>query len=185
MSNLYNVVKEVINAKNLTEASNIMYSKNGIKINTKEYYQSIISTFIKRKESVIRKENNYLIFDLNNLNDIWNIIFIAEYIKENNILLKQYRQLEEEIEEISGELSAVRSKHKNAKSAEEHANINHEFQLLNNKKKYKKDMLMNYKGVIEAFYQYNYTDTAYSSSQYEPAETSLSGGKISQPHRRS
>ena len=158
MSDLYNVVKKVINAKNLTEASDIMYGKSGIKINTKEYYQSIISTFIKRKEAIIRKENNCLIFDLNNLNDMWNIIFIAEYIKENDILLKQYKKLEEEIEEISIELSVVRNKHKNAKSSEEHANINHEFQLLNNKLKFKKDMLINYKGVIEAFYQYDWVN---------------------------
>ena len=90
MSNLYEVVKEVINCKTIDEANNILFGVDGITINSQEYYQNIVSSFIKKKEYVLRKSGNNLIFDLKNYNDMWNIIFLGEYLKENDLLYKDY-----------------------------------------------------------------------------------------------
>ena len=105
MSNLYNVVERVINAETLEEAEDIFYGNDGIKFNRTEYYQNIISNFIKKREVVIKKENGMLYFDLNNINDIWNIIFLAEYIKENDENYKKYKQQLNIIEQEQNELA--------------------------------------------------------------------------------
>ena len=107
MSNLYNVVERVINAETLEEAEDIFYGNDGIKFNRTEYYQNIISNFIKKREVVIKKENGMLYFDLNNINDIWNIIFLAEYIKENDENYKKYKQQLNKIETEQAEKANI------------------------------------------------------------------------------
>jgi len=77
MSDLYNKVKQIIEANSFYDAEQLLYGKEGIQINRTEYYQNIIANFIKKKETIIKKVNGKLFFDLNNYNDIWNIIFIA------------------------------------------------------------------------------------------------------------
>jgi len=117
MSNLYDIVKKTINSKSKIEAEQILFGQDGIVLNTKEYYQNIISNFKKKKESLIRKEVNsnneeVLVFDLNNCNEIWDILFIynyyERYMKEKiNEFTKGYRR---QIEELSNEIELLRQK---------------------------------------------------------------------------
>lgn len=131
MSNLYKIVKQTIEAKDLKEAQEIFYGKNGFVINTQEYYQNIISSFIKKKETIIKKENNKLVFDLNNYKDIWNLVFLAEYIKQNDLLYKRYKQLQEEIENYENKLTEIVLKHRAPNlTAEDHEKINLEYNNL-------------------------------------------------------
>ena len=47
MSELYDVVKRVVDASSMEEADELLYGENGIIIsNSKEYYQNLVSTFI-------------------------------------------------------------------------------------------------------------------------------------------
>ena len=158
MSNIYNVVKQVLEADTMNEATSILYGINGIAINSREYYQTVISNFIRKKEMTIRKENNRLVFDLNNYNDIWNIVFIAEYIKENDILFKQYNELLKEINNIKDKLIDIKKKHKLAKTSEEHSNINREYQLLNNILIEKQKDLESIKNINDTFYNIDWID---------------------------
>jgi len=83
MSKLYNIVNKVINSNSEIEAEQILFGQDGIILNTKEYYQGIITNFKKTKELVIPKKiiNNeiYLSFDLSNCNHMWSILFIYNY----------------------------------------------------------------------------------------------------------
>ena len=99
-----------------------------------------------------------LIFDLNNINDMWSIVFIAEYIKENDILYKEYNKLKEEINTIENDLILIKNKHKSAKTKEEHNTINNEYQILNNILKTKKDLLDNNKKILDTFYNTNWVN---------------------------
>ena len=79
MSKLYDIVEKVINTESMIEAEQILYGKDGIVINSSEYYKNIISNFIQKKEIIIKKEKGdngktHLVFDLNNCNDLWNIL---------------------------------------------------------------------------------------------------------------
>ena len=44
MSNLYDVVKDVINCKTIDEANNRLFGVDGITINSQEYYEKIYET---------------------------------------------------------------------------------------------------------------------------------------------
>ena len=129
---LYSLVNSIVNSQNENEANKLLIGSNILLLNNREYYNAIISNFIQKKETIIKKENGKLVFDLNNTNDIWNIIFISEYIKENDFLYKTYNNLLLEIADIESRLSIIKNKHKTAKSKEEHASINTEYQNLNN-----------------------------------------------------
>ncbi|MCR5483063.1 MAG: hypothetical protein K6E99_01460, partial [Bacilli bacterium] len=108
---LFDLTESIVNISNEEEARNKLLDSNVLLLNNQEYYKTIISSFIQKKESIIRKENNKLVFDLNNTDDIWNIVFIGEYIKENDILYKTYNKLFVKINEIECALSLIKDKH--------------------------------------------------------------------------
>ena len=81
MNNLYDVVKDVVNAPSMDEANSILFGTEGISVNSKEYYETIVANFIKKKEVIIRKDGTNLIFDLDNVNDLWSCVFIGEYVR--------------------------------------------------------------------------------------------------------
>ena len=149
---LYNLTKSIVNSPNEEEAKRLIIS-NDETLNIQEYYNSIISHFIQKHETIIKKEDGNLVFDLNNYNDIWNIVFIAEYIKENDILYKVYNKTLSEITYIRNQLSVIRNKHKTAKSKEEHLNINNEYQNINNILFAKKNEIENMSNVFKTFYE--------------------------------
>ena len=57
MSKLYNIAKKVINSESIIQAEQILFSNNGIIINSSEYYENIQSNFMQKKEIIIKKEN--------------------------------------------------------------------------------------------------------------------------------
>ena len=80
---MYDKVKEVLASETMEAAEQKLFGEDGIQINTKEYYESVISKFIKKKDNVIPKVNRRLCFDLDeNLREIWNIVFISEYVQK-------------------------------------------------------------------------------------------------------
>ena len=170
MSNLYDIVQKVINTSDLGEASNALYGVDGININSDEYYNSIISTFIQKKETIIRKRDNKLIFDLNSCNDMWNIVFLGEYIKENDDLYKSYNHLLSEMEKINDQLKRIKDKHKKASTKEEHLKINEEYKKLESKFLTKKEEEKRYKGVIKAFYEIDWVKLENSNDELEKLE---------------
>ena len=170
MSNLYDVVKDVINCKTIDEANNRLFGVDGITINSQEYYQNIVSNFIKKKEYVIRKSGNNLVFDLKNYNDMWNIIFLGEYIKENDLLYKEYNMLLEEINKINYELLLIKDKHKSASSKDEHLRINEEYKEKELELKDKLSLKDNYKETIEVFYNIDWVKLENSNDEFEKQE---------------
>lgn len=149
---LFDLTESIVNISNEEEARNKLLDSNVLLLNNQEYYKTIISSFIQKKESIIRKENNKLVFDLNNTDDIWNIVFIGEYIKENDILYKTYNKLLVKINEIECALSLIKDKHKTATSQEVHKLINEEYQKVNNELNTYKNQINNMKSVIDSFY---------------------------------
>jgi len=100
MSKLYNITNKVLNANSMAEAEQILFGEDGIVIDSSEYYKNIISNFIQKKEIIIKKEKDQngdiqLVFDLNNCNDLWNILFIYNYYM--HYLDKKIAALEEKI----------------------------------------------------------------------------------------
>jgi len=117
MSKLYDIVNKTINATSMDEAEQILFGSDGIVINSNEYYKNIISNFGKKKESIIRKNvsvngKTQLIFDLNNCNDMWNILFIYNYY---------IRYIDEKIASLNQNIT----KYKNIKN-----NLNNEIKKL-------------------------------------------------------
>ncbi len=141
MSNIYDIASRIVNAIDLEEATHILYNDEGISINTSEYYQSIISNFLKKKETIIKKDNNgNLIFDLNNINDLYNIVIISEYIKEKDLLIKEFDRFREEssiqIETYYHQYNKIVSEHRGT------GNVDHND--INIRANEKKDELINY-----------------------------------------
>ena len=158
MSKLFDIVNEVINSNDLNEAEQKLFGVEEININSEEYFNNIVSNFIKKKEHIIRRENKNLIFDLNNFNDIWSIVFLGEYIKENNILYKEYNELLTEIEKLEKEINNTIKEHRKVNNNQEKALIDQEHKLINqkvnileNKLNTYYDQMKNYKSLIDTF----------------------------------
>ena len=184
VSNLYDIVQKVINASDSYEADSILYGVDGISINSDEYYKNIISTFIQKKEAIIRKRDNKLIFDLNSYNDMWNIVFLGEYIKENDDLYKAYNQLLFEMKEIEDELELIKNSHKVVSTREEHLKINEEYKKLNDEFLLKKEDEKTYKSVVETFYEIDWIELENSNDELEKLEaTKLLKQSISIIHK--
>ena len=164
---LYNLVNSIVTSQSEEDAKELLMGSNILLLNNKEYYNAIISNFIQKKETIIKKENGKIVFDLNNTTDIWNIIFISEYIKENDILYKTYNNLLLEIVNIEGQLLVIKNKHKTAKTKEEHAAINTEYQNLNNVLSAKKNQRDSMSGVIETFYRTDWIELVNTNSKIE------------------
>ena len=164
---LFSLTESIVNIPNEEEARNQLLNSNVLLLNNQEYYKTIISSFIQKKESIIRKENNRLVFDLNNTDDIWNIVFIGEYIKENDILYKTYNKLLLKIDEIECALSLIKDKHKTATSKETHQIINEEYQNVNNVLREYKNQLDNMKSVIDAFYNTDWVELINSNESID------------------
>lgn len=164
---LFNLTNSIVNSKTEAEAKSKLLNSNVLLLNNHEYYEIIISSFIQKKESIIKKENEKLVFDLNNSNDIWNIVFIGEYIKENDLLYKTYNGLVLKIDEIEAELVLIKEKHKVALTQEEHQTINEEYKTLNNELKEYKNQINNMKPVIDTFYNTDWINLVNSSDSID------------------
>ena len=170
MSKLYNLASDIITSSSLDEAENKLFGSNGIRINSEEYFENIVSDFIRKKEHIIRKENDNLVFNLNDYNDIWNIIFLGEYIKENDVLYKEYNNLLLEIDNIKHNLEIVKSQHRNVNTREEHERINEEYQSLKAELDNKNEIKDNYKNVIDTFYKINWVKLENTNDDIEKQE---------------
>ncbi len=199
MSELYDVVKKVVDAPSMEEAGDILYGRESF-LNNNEYYREIISNFIKKKELIIRKENNKLLFNLKNINDIWNVVFLGEYIKENDCLRKDYesakRTMLDELKKLYNEYSNCAAEH--TLPGADHANINNKlavkkkeiFEWLQKNVNYTGTMNRlpsfgdfrnlenlatrcfdaNYKNVIDTFYKIDWVKLENSNDEIEKME---------------
>ena len=167
MSKFYDVVKKVINTSDFNEASNILYGNEGIFINGDEYFNNLVSNFIRKKEYIIKRHGNKLVFDLKNYNDIWNVVFLGEYIKENDTLHKEYNKFLNELKELEDELDNIVHKHKTATTKEEHESINEEYNTFKEQVNSKRDISDNYKKVIDTFYNIDWVELENSSDEIE------------------
>lgn len=170
MSKLFNIVNEVINSNDLNEAEQKLFGVEGININSEEYFNNIVSNFIKKKEHIIRKENNNLVFDLNNYNDIWNIVFLGEYIKENNILYKEYNDLLIEIENLENEINNTIKAHRKVNTKQEHDLINQKVNTLKNKLNTHYNQMKNYKSLIDTFNNIDWVKLENTNDETEKLE---------------
>lgn len=164
---IYNLTESIVNLSNEEEAKNKLLDSNILLLNNHEYYKTIISSFIQKKESIIKKENDKLVFDLNNTNDIWNIVFIGEYIKENDLLYKSYNELLLRISDIECNLSLIKDKHKGVTTQEAHKLINEEYQIVNTELRECKTQLDNMKSVLEAFYNTDWVNLTNSNESID------------------
>ncbi|MBQ6539126.1 MAG: hypothetical protein IJL76_02490 [Bacilli bacterium] len=170
MSRLYEVAKNVISANGMEETENILFGRDGMFSSGDPYFKSVISRFIKRKELIIRKEGSNLIFDLNNYNDIWNIIFLGEYIKENDTLYQEYDKFLKELNDMKDELNRIASKHDAATNTEEHLKIEEEKAAFKVQVNAKRELLRNYKEAIEIYSKIDWVKLENSNDEIEKLE---------------
>lgn len=52
---LYNLVNSIVNSQNENEANKLLMGSNLLLLNNREYYNAIISNFIQKKETIIKK----------------------------------------------------------------------------------------------------------------------------------
>ena len=81
MHSLYEIVNATVNSDSMETARRILFGFDEFSANIDEYYKRIVSSFVRKKDIIIKQENGKLIFDLENVNDLWSMLFIAEYIK--------------------------------------------------------------------------------------------------------
>ncbi len=97
---LYERIGKIINSKSNEEASKLLFGLNGLDIDTKEWYQKMITSFTMKKENVILKKGNMIFFDIEeNAKEIWNIIFLGKII-ENYSSNLNYDQLERVVDQV-------------------------------------------------------------------------------------
>lgn len=108
MHSLYEIVNATVHSDSMDVAKKILFGFDEFSANIDEYYKRIISSFVKKKDIIINQENGKLIFDLENVNDLWSIIFISTYIKREleNIDLK----IKEKIDELQSEYEALQQR---------------------------------------------------------------------------
>lgn len=101
MGNLYELVNEILNEPSLDLARQRLYGINGLDINSNEYYENIVSHFVKKKDLILSKVDKNINYDLDNdIQDIWDIIFISQYV---------YKQWTQEQEKLRKELYRLKS----------------------------------------------------------------------------
>ncbi len=101
MERLYELVKEILNESSLELAKQRLYGINGLDINSSEYYENIVSHFVKKKDLILSKVDKDINYDLDkDIQDIWDIIFISQYI---------FKQWNQEQEELRKELHRLKS----------------------------------------------------------------------------
>lgn len=95
---MYEKIKNILNSETKEEAERKLFGEEGIKINTQEYYQSIISRFIRKKDLIIPKVNNEIVFDLDkDVKSIGDILFISEFVKKE--FLNKYKSFVDNLKE--------------------------------------------------------------------------------------
>lgn len=101
MERLYELTKEILNESSLDLAKQRLYGINGLDINSSEYYENIVSHFVKKKDLILSKVDKDINYDLDkDIQDIWDIIFISQYI---------FKQWNKEQEELRKELHRLKS----------------------------------------------------------------------------
>ena len=85
---LYDITKDIFDAKNDEEARSILFGSDLLStMNREDYYNSVVSNFVKKKELIIEKKSDstpgkdYLEFNLEkNVSNLWNVIFLGCYV---------------------------------------------------------------------------------------------------------
>ena len=99
---LYDIASRVIESQSREEAKNTLFGKDGINLNTKEHYNRLLSEFVLKKETIIKKKGQSFYFNLaNNPAELFNIVFLGQFVidqweKEIKRLqsLKQHKEAE-------------------------------------------------------------------------------------------
>ena len=83
MDNVYLLVKDILATSSSDEARQILYGLDGLDINSNEYYENIVSSFVRKKDIILSKLNKEITYDLNkDIQDLWDIMFISQYVKK-------------------------------------------------------------------------------------------------------
>lgn len=110
MHSLYEIVNATVNSGSVETARRILFGFDEFSANIDEYYKRIISSFVRKKDIIISQVNGKLIFDLENVNDLWSMIFIATYIKKE--LEKIDLTFKEQIDELQKEFETLQQQAK-------------------------------------------------------------------------
>lgn len=101
MSSLYNFIEEILNEPSTKKAKERLFGINGLDLNSTEYYENIISSFVRKKDLILQKSNSKINYNLNkDVKDMRDIIFISQYI---------YKCWKEEQNFLQSELSRLRA----------------------------------------------------------------------------
>lgn len=137
MFDLYEKVKKIIEADNIEEAKQLLYGHDSINITG--YYENIISTFIQKKESILPKVGNCIVYDIEkDINDLIDILFISNYIqnewiKERKEINKLRSTLKAKYKRETDIIRKTELKTRLNQLSEESQRINQYFQSLNSK----------------------------------------------------
>ena len=96
-NDVYKITKEIIKAplesndSSIKSAKEIFYGKDGFNLDYDLYYKSLMSNFSVEIQSLIRKLDNDLYFNLlDNLKDLWKVCFIGEFVYDE--MIKKYNK---------------------------------------------------------------------------------------------
>lgn len=114
MSSLYNFIEEILNEPSTKKAKERLFGINGLDLNSTEYYENIISSFVRKKDLILQKSNSKINYNLNkDVKDMWDIIFISQYIykcwkEEQSFLQRELSRLRELPSRTSEENEKIR-----------------------------------------------------------------------------
>ena len=105
MSDMYDRVINVLNSESRKEQVELIHGPDGILDNSTEYYKSIATSFVKKKEEVLPKHGYSVTYDIEkDINDMIDILFIWKYIE------KEWKDEQKEINKEKDTLKAERKK---------------------------------------------------------------------------
>lgn len=128
MSSLYEVVRDTVDSSSMDMSRKILFGFGEFSTNMDEYYKRIISSFVRKKDIIINQIDGKLIFNLENVNDLWSISFISEYIKKE--IEKIELRINEQIAELKNQYETLQQQ-----ARTERINLGKELKIIGKQKK--------------------------------------------------
>ena len=128
MSSLYEVVRDTVDSSSMDMSRKILFGFGEFSTNMDEYYKRIISSFVRKKDIIINQIEGKLIFNLENVNDLWSMSFISEYIKKE--IEKIELRINEQIAELKNQYETLQQQ-----ARTERINLGKELKIIGKQKK--------------------------------------------------